>query len=889
MKHTVKRFFLIILCTILVFSTIYVDTKIVYADEDETYAEPVQEMPLDSHVDPFEEPFIDPVYPQISIAPSATMISFGHIQQGTEYIDYQGVSVTNTSNISVSLDYQLCDAEDIFILSVPDSLYLAPGESAQFYVSMKATKATGYYSANLIVVPSNEISATVNIGFSGEIVARQPYITYMSVVPSDIELIKGSTYQFKADVRGENNPRLDVSWSVDGNNSSNTTIDNTGVLRIDPNETSDTIYVWITSLQDTECTDFGVVHLKEGNYNVTTKANPANGGTTGGGGSVVGSSDVEVFAAPNNGYRFVNWTDNGNVVSNSPKFVVNNVKKNYDLVANFEQVNCYVKINSNHPEGGTVTNSTNVSYNGSLDITAEPKSGFRFVGWYENGNRISTDKKLTIKNIVTNREFTANFEQDIYNVNVQVNPQDTGAVTGTGSYKKGSNALVTARAYDGYEFDCWTVNNSLVSQDANYTIKNIDKDISIVANFKKKNAKIFKIKADVSLGKGDITPNGSADVPQGADVTYTFAPAKGYAINAVVVDGVNVGALPSYTFRNVNDNHSISVLYTLIPETVVHENKSTKPTNEYIPDADKKSDMPVVIDNVVTDEVTPVASIDNDTEYRPDNITDENVSDMLELTELTGVLQKLNMPEEEARLLIKNNEDMQLLEEASLEQYLSVSVHNEYALNPFETESNSFQYIQSTPNFQEVVSSLLDEDEKIELLKGSPVWINFNLVSNNKLQSDDDKMMVNMAMSDGLEIGNFFEVMLIKTKPGYSQMVTELSVPMTIELSIPNNLRAQGRKFYIIRSHADSNGNVQLDYLQNISTDDSKIVFTTDKFSDYAIAYKGGKSQGLTQAKVLRIFLVAFSAALIITFILIVYIIRKLHRHRRHRRGHVKR
>ena len=60
---------------------------------------------------------------------------------------------------------------------------------------------------------------------------------------------------------------------------------------------------------------------------------------------------------------------------------------------------------------------------------------------------------------------------------------------------------------------------------------------------------------------GTITPNGDVSVECGADQSFTIEPEIGYIISDVLVDDVSVGAVASYTFTDVNENHTISVTF----------------------------------------------------------------------------------------------------------------------------------------------------------------------------------------------------------------------------------------------------------------------------------------------------------------------------------------
>jgi hypothetical protein len=67
---------------------------------------------------------------------------------------------------------------------------------------------------------------------------------------------------------------------------------------------------------------------------VDTVASPLTGGIAGGDGVYTNGTTATVTAAPNSGYRFANWTENGTVVSTSPAYTFTNIV-NRSLVANF--------------------------------------------------------------------------------------------------------------------------------------------------------------------------------------------------------------------------------------------------------------------------------------------------------------------------------------------------------------------------------------------------------------------------------------------------------------------------------------------------------------------------------------------------------------------------
>ncbi|MBF0466950.1 MAG: hypothetical protein HQK94_17930, partial [Nitrospirae bacterium] len=62
-------------------------------------------------------------------------------------------------------------------------------------------------------------------------------------------------------------------------------------------------------------------------------------------------------------------------------------------------------------------------------------------------------------------------------------------------------------------------------------------------------------------GNGNISP-GNTNISSGGSQLFTITPTNGYNIQNVIVDGVNQGSIPFYTFPNVTSNHTITASYT---------------------------------------------------------------------------------------------------------------------------------------------------------------------------------------------------------------------------------------------------------------------------------------------------------------------------------------
>ncbi|PID56712.1 MAG: hypothetical protein CR986_10040 [Ignavibacteriae bacterium] len=72
-------------------------------------------------------------------------------------------------------------------------------------------------------------------------------------------------------------------------------------------------------------------------YQISATVNPQGAGVVNGAGSYYYKNQATLNARPNSGYKFVNWTENGNEITTEPTYVFE-VTKARNLIANFQEV-----------------------------------------------------------------------------------------------------------------------------------------------------------------------------------------------------------------------------------------------------------------------------------------------------------------------------------------------------------------------------------------------------------------------------------------------------------------------------------------------------------------------------------------------------------------------
>ena len=287
------------------------------------------------------------------------------------------------------------------------------------------------------------------------------------------------------------------------------------------------------------------VYMLNSPYTINVSANPTNGGTITGQGEYLEGETCTLYAMANNGYTFVNWTENGTQVSTDSNYTFT-VTENRNLVANFQtQPQQYtISVSANPSNGGSVSGGGTYNQGQSCTVSATANSDYTFVNWTENGTLVSTNANYTFT-VTGSRNLVANFQAQPqqYTISVSANPSNGGIVSGGGTFNQGQSCTVHATANTGYTFVNWTENGTQVSTNANYTFT-VTSNRNLVAHFTTQGYVITAI-ADPSVG-GVVT--GSGGYNYGETCTLNATANTGYTFQKWTKNGTQVSTNPTYSF-----------------------------------------------------------------------------------------------------------------------------------------------------------------------------------------------------------------------------------------------------------------------------------------------------------------------------------------------------
>ena len=333
------------------------------------------------------------------------------------------------------------------------------------------------------------------------------------------------------------------------------------------------------------------------------------GGTVSGGGSYDYNASVTLKATAKTGYRFVGWFNNeectGTASSTSASFTFK-VSGNATYYAKFVQSQVIVSVLTKYrtasgintlgdltvgTTGGTIsaTSDSTIYYGQSITFTADPASGYTFVGWFNSSNAsVGTDTTYTASEVKANifGIYAKFVKTPLTGVSAHVGTVKGGtAKVDTAKYSgevtgwfAGYNMTISASATTGYTFKGWynteACSGTAVSTSASYTFKlSADTNkayyalfelnsysVSVVTQFKTATSS-NTLPASYSTGTAGGTVSGTGTFTHGTKVTLTASAKTGYTF---------VGWFPSVSETSASGTGTTYTISSLTGATTMY-------------------------------------------------------------------------------------------------------------------------------------------------------------------------------------------------------------------------------------------------------------------------------------------------------------------------------
>ncbi len=328
------------------------------------------------------------------------------------------------------------------------------------------------------------------------------------------------------------------------------------------------------------------VSFKPITHTITATAGANGSITPSGSASVNQGASLSFTITPNSNYRILDVLVDGSSVGKVSSYEFTNVTANHTISATFEEDKYVVTVSKDGTGAGTVTSSPagincgavcSFGYNTgtSVTLTATPTTGSTFTGWAGacSGNDVCT---VTVDQA---KSATATFTINTYAINASAGANGSITPSGITNVNHGGSQTYTITPNENYHVANVTVDGSSVGAVTSYEFTNVTAPHTISATYA---INAFTVTATAG-SNGNITPSGVTHVEHSGTQAYTITPNAGYAIADVLVDGVSIGAVDTYTFENVTSNHTISATFSVITYTITSsagENGTISPAGE---------------------------------------------------------------------------------------------------------------------------------------------------------------------------------------------------------------------------------------------------------------------------------------------------------------------
>ena len=318
-------------------------------------------------------------------------------------------------------------------------------------------------------------------------------------------------------------------------------------------------------------TDIALANAEYGFFFPPATTNFTITATAGTGGTITPAGAVSVAQGANQiftitasaGYKISAVTVDGVSAGAVATYTFSAVAANHTIAATFVVVPTFT-ITASAGTGGTITptGAVAVSQGANQTFAIAPLTGYVITAVTVDGVSAGAVATYTFTAVAANHTIAATFTA-VPKFTITATAGTGGTITPSGavSVTQGASQAFVITPATGNTILSVTVDGVSVAAVGTYTFINVIANHTIAVTFS--TPTIFTITASAGTG-GTITPTGAVPVTRGNSQAFTIAASAGYAISAVAVDGVSVGAVGTYTFSNVVANHTIAATFIVV-------------------------------------------------------------------------------------------------------------------------------------------------------------------------------------------------------------------------------------------------------------------------------------------------------------------------------------
>lgn len=174
-----------------------------------------------------------------------------------------------------------------------------------------------------------------------------------------------------------------------------------------------------------------------------------------------------------------------------------NISEDVTVKAGWTANEYSVTLNVGDTNAGTVSGTGTYKYDGDVRITAQTKNGYVWLGWYDENNRLVSDKSSYNFTMGFDVTYTAKWSKLATTQNIS----GAGVVTSLNDkYVLGQELKITATSCLGYDFVGWYCNDTLVADSCEYTFRTSANNETYTAKWKiKDELKNFKFSSNLKF------------------------------------------------------------------------------------------------------------------------------------------------------------------------------------------------------------------------------------------------------------------------------------------------------------------------------------------------------------------------------------------------------